>query len=119
MSKIKPTITQRIREYYCSEGQNEWLVEKGKIKEGRLLKEACLEIERSHDAYSEMSGTYHKLYYKKLEDEQKVIQPYIDKIWNLDSKIRELNNLFDTLESYQKNVLGSINDARKIINKNN
>lgn len=33
------TVEDRIREYYCADG-GEWLVEKGKVKEARLLKEA-------------------------------------------------------------------------------
>jgi urease accessory protein UreF len=46
------TVEQRIRELYCAEG-GEWLVEKGKVKEARLLKEAyhkimCLKKELSH-----------------------------------------------------------------------
>ncbi len=39
------TVEQRIRELYCAEG-SEWLVEKGKVKEARLLKEAHHEIVR-------------------------------------------------------------------------
>ena len=33
-------IETRIRQYYCVNG-GEWLVEKGKVKEAKLLKEAC------------------------------------------------------------------------------
>ena len=42
MSKLN--IQERIREYYCT-GNGEWLMEKGKVKEARLLKEACERIE--------------------------------------------------------------------------
>lgn len=38
------SIESRIREYYVSES-GEWLVEKGKVKEAKLLKEACETIE--------------------------------------------------------------------------
>ena len=38
-------IEHRIREHYVSEN-GEWLVEKGKVKEARLLKEACETIEQ-------------------------------------------------------------------------
>lgn len=33
------TVEDRIREHYCADN-GEWLVEKGKVKEARLLKEA-------------------------------------------------------------------------------
>jgi hypothetical protein len=38
-------IEIRIREHYCADN-GEWLVEKGKVKEAKLLKEACETIER-------------------------------------------------------------------------
>jgi SMC interacting uncharacterized protein involved in chromosome segregation len=38
-------IEEQIRKHYCVEN-GEWLIEKGKIKEAKLLKEACLELER-------------------------------------------------------------------------
>jgi hypothetical protein len=38
-------IEARIREHYVSES-GEWLVEKGRMKEARLLKEACETIEQ-------------------------------------------------------------------------
>jgi len=39
------TVEERIREHYTAEG-GEWLVEKGKVKEAKLLKEACLKLEK-------------------------------------------------------------------------
>lgn len=38
-------IEHKIREHYVAEN-GEWLVEKGKVKEAKLLKEACEAIER-------------------------------------------------------------------------
>ena len=38
-------IEQRIREHYCVAG-GEWLIEKGKVKEAKLLKEAVERIEQ-------------------------------------------------------------------------
>ena len=39
------TVQERIREYYTAQN-GEWLVEKGKLKEAKLLKEACLKLEQ-------------------------------------------------------------------------
>ena len=60
-------IETRIRKHYQAEN-GEWLVEKGKVKEAKLLKEACEAIEalrssnrRLERSYYEMSGkTYNK-----------------------------------------------------------
>lgn len=38
------TVEVRIREHYCAEN-GEWLIEKGKVKEARLLKEAYHRIQ--------------------------------------------------------------------------
>ena len=50
------TVEQRIRELYCAEG-GEWLVEKGKVKEARLLKEAHHEIVRLKKELSRANNT--------------------------------------------------------------
>lgn len=55
-------IETRIRQHYCADN-GEWLVEKGKVKEAKLLKEACEAIEKlskqaanSERRYWEMLG---------------------------------------------------------------
>lgn len=42
-------IETRIRNHYQADSE-EWLVEKGKVKEAKLLKEACEEIEKLRSA---------------------------------------------------------------------
>ena len=44
MAAAKPTIEERIRTHY-SAGNGEWLIEKGKVKEAKLLKEAVERID--------------------------------------------------------------------------
>ena len=39
------SVEERIREHYTAQN-GEWLVEKGKVKEAKLLKEACIKLER-------------------------------------------------------------------------
>lgn len=39
------SVEERIREHYTAQS-GEWLVEKGKVKEAKLLKEACIKLER-------------------------------------------------------------------------
>ncbi len=53
-------IEARIREHYVSEN-GEWLVEKGKVKEARLLKEACETVERLRRKCSASESNYFRL----------------------------------------------------------
>jgi predicted metal-dependent hydrolase len=49
-----------IREHYTAQN-GEWLVEKGKVKEARLLKEACETIEKLRRWYETSERNYHRL----------------------------------------------------------
>ena len=60
-------IEHRIREHYVSEN-GEWLVEKGKVKEARLLKEACETLERLRRENAKLWSNYNEAsnrYYRK------------------------------------------------------
>lgn len=46
-------VEERIREHYTAQN-GEWLVEKGKVKEAKLLKEACLTIEKLRASHSKL-----------------------------------------------------------------
>lgn len=54
-------IEARIREHYVSEN-GEWLVERGKVKEARLLKEACETVEKLRNQYASSERNYHRLW---------------------------------------------------------
>lgn len=54
------SIEARIREHYVSDN-GEWLVEKGHVKEARLLKEACETIERLRRQYASSENNYYRL----------------------------------------------------------
>lgn len=53
-------IETRIRQHYCADN-GEWLVEKGKVKEAKLLKEACETIEKLRRQYTESERLYWNL----------------------------------------------------------
>lgn len=53
-------IETRIRQHYCADN-GEWLVEKGKVKEAKLLKEACESIEKLRRQYAESERLYWNL----------------------------------------------------------
>ena len=59
MTKTK-LIEEQIREHYTAQG-GEWLVEKGKVKEAKLLKEACLNIEKLRRQYKTSEENYYHL----------------------------------------------------------
>ena len=50
-------IETRIREHYVAD-TGEWLVERGKVKEAKLLKEACETIEKLRRQYTESERLY-------------------------------------------------------------
>ena len=56
------SIETRIRQHYVAEN-GEWLVEKGKVKEAKMLKEACETIENIRTRYNTSENAYYvKLY---------------------------------------------------------
>lgn len=66
-------IELRIREHYVSEN-GEWLVEKGKVKEARLLKEACESIERLRRQSAADSNNYYRLLKSTSEKERELAE---------------------------------------------
>ena len=56
-------IETRIRQHYVAE-DGEWLVRKGKVKEAKMLKEACETIVGLRKSYK----TAENAYYNKLSD---------------------------------------------------
>ena len=56
-------IENRIRQHYVADS-GEWLVEKGKVKEAKMLKEACETIVGLRKSYKAAENAY----YNKLSD---------------------------------------------------
>lgn len=57
---VDKSIEARIRAHYVSES-GEWLVEKDKVKEAKLLKEACETIERLRRQYAQSEQNYYRM----------------------------------------------------------
>jgi len=53
-------VEERIREHYTAQN-GEWLVEKGKVKEAKLLKEACETIEKLRQQYARSEDNYYRM----------------------------------------------------------
>jgi hypothetical protein len=53
-------IETRIRQHYCADN-GEWLVEKGKVKEAKLLKEACETLEKLRRQYETSERNYYRM----------------------------------------------------------
>jgi hypothetical protein len=64
-------IETRIRQHYQA-ANGEWLVEKGKVKEAKLLKEACETIERLRKQYEQSEQNYYRLMIKTNQTMQTV-----------------------------------------------
>jgi hypothetical protein len=65
-------IETRIRQHYCADN-GEWLVEKGKVKEAKLLKEACETLEKLRRQYAQSEQNYYRLM-MKTSQEMRTIQ---------------------------------------------
>lgn len=63
------SVEARIRDHYCADN-GEWLVEKGKVKEARLLKEAFHRINSLKNDASMYSGWYNQEKNKRVELEK-------------------------------------------------
>ena len=56
----KLTIEERIRKNYCAE-TGDWIIDRGKMTEAKLLKEACEEIESLKQANRELNASFNKI----------------------------------------------------------
>ena len=78
MTKRDSPVEERIREHYTAQN-GEWLVEKGKVKEAKLLKEACLKLEAQGRELSKLreeksSGFWHNIKKEReLEEREKKV----------------------------------------------
>ena len=59
-------VEERIREHYTAQN-GEWLVEKGKVKEAKLLKEACLTIEKLRSSHSKLQQEKHSKHWENYD----------------------------------------------------
>lgn len=64
-------IQTRIRNHYQAES-GEWLVEKGKVKEARLLKEACEAIESLKRNNRKLENEYFEMLRKTYSKEREL-----------------------------------------------
>jgi hypothetical protein len=64
-------IETRIRQHYCAEN-GEWLVEKGKVKEAKLLKEACLTIEAARRELAKLRDEKHSGSWNNIKKEREL-----------------------------------------------
>lgn len=93
----KKLIEEQIREYYQSSETNEWLVEKNKVKEARLLKEAVERIE----SLKKTNRHYLGLYEKTVATRDEVIN----------QKWRELNERQDKIADRERALAVKIRDV--------
>jgi hypothetical protein len=66
-------IETRIRQHYCADN-GEWLVEKGKVKEAKLLKEACETIEKLRRQYNNSERLYLEMLTKTNAKERELAE---------------------------------------------
>ncbi len=99
----KKLVTTRIREHYVSDN-GEWLYEKGKVKEARLLKEICVEHEDLRKVYRELTDRYNR---EKWDDwkkqdkyDHKIKDPLLKQIRELQRENRDMKYALKKIRSY-------------------
>ena len=65
------TVEQRIREHYTAQN-GEWLVEKGKVKEAKLLKEACIKLEQQGRELSKLREEKHRKQWENYDKQREL-----------------------------------------------
>lgn len=80
-------IETRIRQHYVAD-TGEWLVEKGKVKEAKLLKEACETIERLRRLYITSEQNYYELH-RKVNTKQKEFEAREKAVEEGEERLRE------------------------------
>ena len=66
-------VEERIREHYTAQN-GEWLVEKGKVKEAKLLKEACLTIEKLRASHSKLQQEKNSKHWENYDFQKELDQ---------------------------------------------
>ena len=92
------TIEEEIREYYLS-SDGEWLVEKGKVKEARMLKKAYERIKEQQSTIS---------FYKNL---------YKEKCEKLASLEKDQNEREEVLKNAEKKVKDSLRSMESAVER--
>ena len=95
------SIEDRIREHYCAEN-GEWLIEKGKVKEARLLKEAVQRINSLKNDARMYGNWYHDEKNKRMSLEKDLEQREKTLTERETRFARELERFKDIISNWQK-----------------
>lgn len=71
MTSRTKSVEERIREHYTAQN-GEWLVEKGKVKEAKLLKEACIKLEKQGRELSKLQEEKHNKHWENYDKQQEL-----------------------------------------------
>lgn len=101
----KEDIATRIRKHYNSE-DGEWIIQAGKMKEAKLLKEACETIESLTKKNIRLQNTQAKIWSDNNKHDNEVREPLEEKIIKLQKdlkletdRIAELRNAFKSVNN--------------------
>lgn len=95
------TVEVRIREHYCAEN-GEWLVDKGKVKEARLLKEAYHRIQSLKNDVG-MYGNWYTDEKNKRISLEKDLEQREKTLSDREARFaREIERFKDTISNWQK-----------------
>jgi len=101
----KLTISEKIRKHYNSE-DGEWIIQAGKMKEAKLLKEACETIEKQENEIIKLRQSASSVWHANKQAKAEVILPYQKQINELKTdlklekeRISELKHAFKSVNN--------------------
>ena len=99
----KQTIAEKIRKHYNSE-DGEWIIQAGKMKEAKLLKEACETIENQADRIRVLQNNANNTWTATAKSQSKLTKPYEEKISTLATELKLERKRISELKEAFKSV---------------
>jgi len=100
---MKDDIATKIRKHYNSE-DGDWIIQAGKMKEAKLLKEACETIESQSTKIKKLVNDANIVWHATHKTKQVLVTPYEDKIKELNKELKLEKERIDELKFAFKSV---------------
>jgi len=99
----KQTIAEKIRKHYNSEN-GEWIIQAGKMKEAKLLKEACETIEKQTDRIRVLRTNSNNTWHATTKAQTELTKPYEEKISTITTELKLERKRISELKEAFKSV---------------
>jgi len=95
---MKIDIATKIRKHYNSE-DGDWIIQAGKMKEAKLLKEACETIEKQENEIIKLRQSATSVWHANKQAKAKIIFPYQEQVNELKDELKLEKQRTDELKT--------------------